>query len=167
LERRRSVVVNTRGNNHRGDTPTERRRYNTVSVTFLALVAIFYRWYGKHYREPDEVTKLIIGSVFSIGGTLCLFMAAVTQTPGQKIGLFWPVAFHFINSIAFADLLPISLALFAKYAPKAINATIIALYYLAFFAANSLVGYVGSFLEKWPTTNFWLLHAAFAWPVAC
>src|SRR2546423_4719577 len=40
-----------------------------VSVTFLALVAIFYRWYGKRWREPDEVTKLIIGSVFSIGGT--------------------------------------------------------------------------------------------------
>jgi POT family proton-dependent oligopeptide transporter len=133
-----------------------------VSVSFLALVAIFYRWYGKHYREPDEVTKLIIGSVFSIGGTLCLFMAAATQTAGHKIGLFWPVAFHFINSIAFAHLLPISLALFAKYAPKAINATIIGLYYLAFFAANSLVGYVGGFLEKWPTTNFWLLHTAFA-----
>jgi POT family proton-dependent oligopeptide transporter len=133
-----------------------------VSVSFLALVAIFYRWYGKNFREPDEVTKLIIGSVFSIAGTLCLCMAAATQAVGHKIGLFWPVAFHFINSIAFAHLSPISLALFAKYAPKAINATIIGLYYLAFFAANSLVGYVGGFLEKWPTTNFWLLHAAFA-----
>jgi POT family proton-dependent oligopeptide transporter len=133
-----------------------------VSVSFLAIVAIFYRWYGKHYREPDEVTKLIIGSVFSIAGTLCLFMAAATQTAGHKIGLFWPVAFHFINSIAFAHLLPISLALFAKYAPKAINATVIGLYYLAFFAANTMVGWVGGFLEKWPTTNFWLLHTALA-----
>jgi proton-dependent oligopeptide transporter, POT family len=133
-----------------------------VSVSFLALVAIFYRWYGKRYREPDEVTKLIIGSGFSIAGTLCLFMAAATQSAGHKIGLFWPVAFHFINSIAFAHLLPISLALFAKYAPKAINATIIGLYYFAFFVANSLVGWVGGFLEKWPTTNFWLLHTAFA-----
>jgi POT family proton-dependent oligopeptide transporter len=133
-----------------------------VSVSFLALVAIFYRWYGKRWREPDEVTKLIIGSVFSIAGTLCLFMAAATQTAGHKIGLFWPVAFHFINSIAFAYLLPISLALFAKYAPKAINATVIGLYYLAFFAANTMVGWVGGFLEKWPTTNFWLLHTALA-----
>src|SRR4051795_5625885 len=133
-----------------------------VSVSFLAIVAIFYRWYGKHYREPDEITKLIIGSGFSICGALCLVTAAATQAPGQKIGLFWPVAFHFLNSIAFAHMLPIGLALFAKYAPKAINATIIGLYYLAFFAANSMVGWVGGFLEKWPTTNFWLLHAAFA-----
>jgi POT family proton-dependent oligopeptide transporter len=93
---------------------------------------------------------------------MCLFTAAATQGAGQKIGLFWPVAFHFLNSIAFAHMLPVSLALFAKYAPKAINATIIGLYYLAFFAANTLVGYVGGFYETWPTTNFWLLHAGFA-----
>jgi len=133
-----------------------------VSVSFLAIVAIFYRWYGKHWREPDEVMKLIIGSAFSVGGALCLFTAAAAQGEGQKIGLFWPVAFHFLNSIAFAHMLPIGLALFAKYAPKAINATIIGLYYLAFFAANTMVGWIGGFLEKWPTTNFWLLHAAFA-----
>jgi POT family proton-dependent oligopeptide transporter len=133
-----------------------------VSVSFLALVALFYRWYGKRRREPDEITKIIIGSVFSIGGALCLFTAAATQGAGQKIGLFWPVAFHFLNSIAFAHLLPVSLALFAKVAPKAINATIIGLYYLAFFAANSLVGWVGGFYQTMPTTTFWLLHAGFA-----
>jgi len=133
-----------------------------VSVSFLALVAIFYRWYGKRYREPDEITKIIIGSAFSVCGALCLYAAAATQGPGQKIGLFWPVAFHFLNSIAFAHMLPVALALFARYAPKAINATVIGLYYLAFFMGNTMVGWVGGYLEKWPTTNFWLLHAAFA-----
>jgi proton-dependent oligopeptide transporter, POT family len=133
-----------------------------VSVSFLAVVTLFYRWYGKHRREPDEITKIIIGSVFSIAGALCLFAAAATQGPGQKIGLFWPVAFHFLNSIAFAHLLPVTLALFAKVAPKAINATVIGLYYLAFFAANSLVGWIGGFYQTMPTTTFWLLHAGFA-----
>lgn len=133
-----------------------------VSVSFLAIVAMFYRWYGKHWKEPDEVTKLIIGSVFSIGGMMCLFIAATTQASGQKIGLFWPVTFHFINSIAFAHLLPISLALFAKYAPKAVSATIIGLYYLAFFGANKLVGKIGALLTTMPTPKFWLLHAGCA-----
>src|SRR5690606_2400394 len=50
----------------------------TVSVSFLAIVALFYRWYGKHYQEPDEMTKMIIGSAFSIGGMGCLYMAALT-----------------------------------------------------------------------------------------
>ena len=133
-----------------------------VSVSFLALVAIFYRWYGKRRREPDEITKIIIGSGFSVAGVMCLFIAAATQGAGHKIGLFWPVAFHVLNSIGFAHMLPVSLALFAKYAPKAINATIIGLYYLAFFFANSLVGWVGGFYQTMPTTTFWLLHAGFA-----
>jgi POT family proton-dependent oligopeptide transporter len=133
-----------------------------VSVSFLALVALFYRWYGKRWKEPDEITKIIIGSAFSIGGMLCLYMAAETQGAGQKIGLAWPVAFHVINSIGFAHMLPVSLALFAKLAPRAINATVIGLYYLAFFSGNALVGWIGGFYETMRTTEFWLLHAALA-----
>ncbi len=45
---------------------------------------------------------------------------------------------------------------------KAINAIVIGLYYLVFFTSNSVVGKISGFLETWPTTNFWLLHAAFA-----
>jgi POT family proton-dependent oligopeptide transporter len=133
-----------------------------VSVSFLVLVAAFYRWYGKHRQEPDEITKIIIGSAFSVLGMLCLYFAAATQPVGGKIGLALPVLFHVINSIAFAHMLPVSLALFAKVAPKAINATVIGLYYLAFFSANALVGWIGGFYATMPTTSFWLLHTALA-----
>ena len=125
-------------------------------------MALFYRWYGKHWQEPDEITKIIIGSLFSIGGMLCLFMAASTQAPGEKIGMFWPVTFHIVNSIGFAHMLPVSLALFAKLAPQAVNATVIGLYYIAFFVGNSLVGWVGGWYETMPITSFWLVHAGFA-----
>jgi len=133
-----------------------------VGVTFLALVAMFYRWYGRHWREPDETTKLIIGSAISVGGAFCLYMAAATQLPGAKIGLFWPVTFQVVNGIAFAHIFPISLALFAKAAPKAVNATMIGLYFLAFFFGNSLVGWIGGLFESMPTTRFWLMHVGFA-----
>ncbi len=133
-----------------------------VSVSFLAIVALFYRWYGARWREPDEIGKIIIGSAFSVGGMLCLFMAAASQGPGEKIGLFWPVMFHIINSIGFAHMLPVSLALFAKVAPRAVNATVIGFYYLAFFAGNAIVGWIGSFYETMPATRFWLLHAGLA-----
>lgn len=133
-----------------------------VSVSFLAGVAAFYRWYGKHWREPDELTKIIIGSAFSIGGMACLYMAAASMPEGGKIGLFWPVMFHIVNSIGFAHMLPVSLALFARLAPKQINATVIGLYYLAFFAGNSMVGWVGGWFETMPVTQFWLIHMGFA-----
>jgi len=133
-----------------------------ASVAMLAAVSLFYRWYGRRWKEPDELMKLIIGSCFSILGMLCLFMAAVSRPAGGKIGLMWPVAFHLTNSIGYAHMLPVSLAFFAKLAPATINSTVLGLYYLAFFAGNTLVGWVGGLYEKWPAAQFWLLHAGFA-----
>ena len=67
-----------------------------------------------------------------------------------------------MNSAGFANVFPVSLALYARVAPAALSATIIGIYYLAFFAANNLVGWIGGLLEKIPATQFWLLHAALA-----
>lgn len=133
-----------------------------VSVSFLAIVALFYRWYGKRWREPDELGKIVIGSLFSIAGMLCLFMAAATQPPQGKIGLFWPFAFHILNSIGFAHMLPVSLALFARIAPRQIQATVVGMYSMSFFVANALVGWIGGWINTMPATSFWLMHAGFA-----
>jgi proton-dependent oligopeptide transporter, POT family len=133
-----------------------------VSISFLAVVALFYRWYGARWKEPDEITKMIIGSAFSIAGMLCLYMAAATTPASHKITLFWPMMFELLNSIGFAHLLPVSLALFARLAPPQLNAAVIGLYYLAFFGGNKLVGWVGGFYSTMATPQFWLLHAGFA-----
>jgi len=133
-----------------------------LSFSMLVAVAAFWKWWSLKRPEPDEISKMIIGSVFTVAGGACLFMAALTQPAGGKIGLFWPFMFHLLNSIGFAHILPVSLALFTKIAPKQITATVIGLYYLAFFAANKMVGYVGGLLSSVPTTTFWLIHVASA-----
>jgi len=134
----------------------------TLSFSMLVAVAAFWKWWSLKRREPDEISKMIIGSVFTMAGGLCLFMAALTQPEGGKIGLFWPFMFHLFNSIGFAHILPISLALFSKISPKQITATVIGLYYLSFFIANAVVGYVGGLYSSLPTTTFWLLHVGSA-----
>jgi len=133
-----------------------------LSFSMLVATAWFWKWWGKSHKEPDELGKIIIGSFFTVAGGLCLFMAALTQPAGGKIGLFWPVMFHLMNSIGFSNILPVSLALFTKVAPRQVTATIVGLYYLAFFAANAIVGYVGGLYSSLPTTTFWLLHVASA-----
>ena len=134
----------------------------TVSFTMLVAVAAFWKWWGAHHREPDEISKMIIGSVFTVAGGLCLFMAALTQPAGGKITLFWPMMFELCNSIGFAHVLPISLALFSKISPKQITSTVIGLYYFSFFIANAVVGWVGGLYSSLPTTTFWLIHVASA-----
>jgi POT family proton-dependent oligopeptide transporter len=133
-----------------------------VSVTMLVAVAAFWKWWSVNHREPDEISKMIIGSLFTIAGGLCLFMGALTQPADGKISLAWPMAFELMNSIGFAHVLPVSLALFSKLAPKSIGATVIGLYYLAFFIANKVVGRVGGLYSSLPTTTFWLIHVASA-----
>lgn len=134
----------------------------TTSFTLLVAVTAFWKWFSAKYnREPDELSKMIIGSAFSIAGALCLVVAASTQGTG-KIGLFWPVMFHVLNSIGFAHTLPVSLALFTKVAPKALTGTVVGLYYLAFFAANKIVGTVGGWYSTMDTVQFWLLHVGAA-----
>lgn len=134
----------------------------TVSFTMLVAVAAFWKWWGTRRREPDEISKMIIGSLFTVAGGLCLFMAALTQSEGGKISLFWPMMFELCNSIGFAHVLPISLALFSKISPKQITSTVIGLYYFAFFIANAVVGWVGGLYSSLPTTTFWLIHVASA-----
>ena len=133
----------------------------TASFGMLVAVAAFWNYWGKTHREPDELGKMIIGSVFTILGGMCLVVAAATQGSG-KIGLFWPVMFHLLNAIGFAHILPVSLALFTRLAPKQINATIIGIYYLAFFLANQIVGRVGGWYSTMDTVQFWLFHVATA-----
>ncbi|HET9638573.1 MAG TPA: peptide MFS transporter [Allosphingosinicella sp.] len=133
----------------------------TLSFSMLVAVAAFFKWYGTKWREPDELGKMIIGSFFTIAGGLCLYIAALTQGDG-KIGLLWPLMFHLFNSIGFSCILPVSLALFSKIAPRQINATVIGLYYLAFFSANKIVGEIGQLYSTMDTPTFWLLHVATA-----
>jgi proton-dependent oligopeptide transporter, POT family len=132
-----------------------------TSFSMLVAVAAFWKWWGTQRQEPDELSKMIIGSVFVVAAGLCLVVAAAGQGSG-KIGLLWPVLFHFLNSIGFAHIMPVSLALFSRLAPKAITAFTIGIYYLAFFAANKIVGMIGGWYSAMDTVQFWLLHVASA-----
>jgi len=132
-----------------------------VSVSFLAGTVVFWRLWSKKFREPPEITKIGIGSLVAVTGFISLATgAAIASSSGTKISIGWLITFHVLNSIGFANIFPVSLALYARVAPAALSATIIGIYYLAFFAANNLVGTIGGLLEKMPATQFWLLHSA-------
>jgi POT family proton-dependent oligopeptide transporter len=137
--------------------------YDSI-VSFITLLGIttFWQWRGARGKwEPDEIGKLIIGSVFTVAGALCLYIAAITQGSG-KIGLFWPALFHILNDIGFGHSLPVSLALVSRLAPRKLTATAIGLYYLSFFLANKIVGEVGGWYSTMDIGQFWLVHVGAA-----
>ncbi|HEX2789443.1 MAG TPA: peptide MFS transporter [Steroidobacteraceae bacterium] len=131
-----------------------------LSVSMLVVVLGFWRLWARRFTEPDEIAKMVIGEFISVGGLLMLAAAAYQSAGGVKAGVGWALAFHLINSIGFANVFPVGLALYARAAPKALAATIIGCYYVHLFLANNLVGWLGGLLEKLSGTQFWLLHAA-------
>jgi POT family proton-dependent oligopeptide transporter len=130
-----------------------------VSVTFLAGAVAFWRLWARRFREPGELVKLTIGC--AIGALAMVVLAAASAFAGNgKVGIGWAIAFHIVNSIGFANVMPVSLALYARAAPKALASTLLGVFYFQFFAGNMLVGWLGGLLETMSGARFWLLHAA-------
>jgi POT family proton-dependent oligopeptide transporter len=128
------------------------------TVTMIGVIA-FWRWYGKHWREPGELTKMIIGVIISTFGPLVLVgCAAVATATHHPVPLYWALGFHILNDVGFGNVLPVGLALYSRAAPKGWGGVMIAVYYVHLFIAGQLVGYLGGLLGTMPDTNFWLLH---------
>jgi proton-dependent oligopeptide transporter, POT family len=125
----------------------------------IALSVFFWRWWGKRRAEPDEITKMAIGAVLLAAAPLVLVLAPALAPSDQRIGLGWDFVFEFVTGLGFANLYPIGMALFARAAPKGWGGLMIGIFFLHFFLANMLVGWLGGLLETMPGSSFWLLHA--------
>jgi POT family proton-dependent oligopeptide transporter len=134
---------------------------SVVSVVTLAGMVLFWRAWAKRFKEPDEMGKIVIGCLFGAAGVLCLAAgASLSAATGQKVSFGWLLAFHLLNDIGFANVLPVGLAFYVRSAPKSLAGFIVGLYYLHLWAGNTLVGWLAGQLEKMPAAQFWLLHAA-------
>ena len=129
-------------------------------TTSIVASLAFWRWWKRRRPEPDEITKLAVGTLVSAAAPLILVAASFQQAAtGHKIGLAWGFAFQIVNDIGFANVLPVGLALFARAAPRAVSGLMIGVFYLHLFAANMTVGWLGGLLNTMPAWRFWLLHA--------
>ena len=131
-----------------------------IASATIVLSLAFWRWWARHGPEPDEITKLAIGTLIAALAPLILALASWHEaSSGHKVGLGWGLAFHVVNDIGFANVLPVGLALYSRAAPQAVSGLMIGVYYLHLFAANMAVGWLGGLLQAMPASLFWLLHA--------
>lgn len=130
------------------------------AITIIAAVG-FWRWWSTKWTEPDEITKITIGVVIAALAPLTLAAASsIVASTHEKVGLGWAVAFHVINDLGFANVLPVGIALYSRASPKGITGIVIGIYYTHLFIGNNLVGYLGQLYEKMTPVNFWLMHVA-------
>ncbi len=131
-----------------------------IGLSAIVASVAFWRWWGRHRPEPNEITKMMVGTLISATAPVILALASLHEaTSGQKVGLGWGLAFHIVNNVGVANILPIGLSLFSRAAPRAVAGLMIGIFYLHLFAANMAVGWLGSLLQTMPAALFWLLHA--------
>jgi POT family proton-dependent oligopeptide transporter len=125
----------------------------------LGGTVVFWRLYASRWREPDEMTKLIIGCLISSTAfVLVMVVASRHEATGVKPALWVALAVNTLNNLGFANVFPVSLALYSRAAPRAISGTVVGIYYLFLALANYLVGVVGGWLEIMPAGQFWGIH---------
>jgi len=128
----------------------------------IVLSLIFWRWWAARRVEPDEISKVAFGGVLVALSPLVLAGASLAAAGGHRASLLWAVLLEAVLNIAWANVGPVALGLYARSAPKAAASTMIGVFYLHIFLANMMVGWLGGLLEKMSGVNFWLLHVAIA-----
>jgi proton-dependent oligopeptide transporter, POT family len=132
-----------------------------TGVLTLAGAVAFWRWYAGRWREPDDITKLIIGCLISSSAfVLVTIVARDHAATGARPSLWIALLVNLLNNFGFANVFPVSLALYSRAAPSAIAGTVIGIYYLFLFLSNLLVGLVGGWLDIMPAGQFWGIHVA-------
>ncbi len=131
-----------------------------ASAVLMTATVLFWRWYARRWAEPDEIGKIAIGAMIAAFAPLLLAGASLTAArSGHPASLWWAIGFHIVNDIGVSNILPVALALYSRAAPKGLEGMMIAVSYLAFFAGNLTVGWLGSLYEAMTPAGFWLLHA--------
>ena len=124
---------------------------------------IVSRWLrlARHSREPSALRKMATGA-----GGLCVayLMLAGVDVWGEihhtTSGWGWLVAFFAVMTAGELYILPIGLGLFGSLAPAGLEATSIALWFLAAFGGNLGAGVLGTLWSRLTPAEFFVLTAA-------
>ncbi len=132
-----------------------------ISAILIAASVAFWRWWATRWAEPDELMKIVIGVMIAALAPLVLALAsAVVAATGHPVSLIWAIAFHAVNDLGFANVLPHRpRPLHPRLAQGLHTGAMIGIFYLHLFFGNLLVGWLGGFLQKMPGVQFWLMHA--------
>ncbi|HUQ80977.1 MAG TPA: peptide MFS transporter [Gemmatimonadaceae bacterium] len=131
-----------------------------IAVVCMTLAILFWRWYSRRWREPDDVVKVAVGAVFMTLAPLLLTAASLAQkAAGGKISPGWGLAFEVVNELGFALVAPMALSLYSRAAPRQMQGLMIGVYYTSFFLCNIAVGRLGGLLERMDPATFWFMHA--------
>jgi POT family proton-dependent oligopeptide transporter len=110
-------------------------------------------------RDPSSIAKMAIGAGLLGAAFLVLIFALGAQADSQRINFLWLVLCTLIYTMGELYLSPIGLSLVSKVAPASLIGMLMGMWFLSSFFGNYLSGYIGTYYEKMPHAEFFILLA--------
>jgi POT family proton-dependent oligopeptide transporter len=135
--------------------PEDIQSFNPFFIfTLTPVIIALWAFQARRAREPSPVTKMAIGcAVMALCFGLLMF-PAMSIDAGRKVSVLWLVAAMALLTVGELYLSPVGLSLFNKAAPAKLASLMMGVNFLSNFAGNYLAGYLGSFWEGMPKTQF-------------
>lgn len=111
-------------------------------------------------REPNLFVKAAIGCFLFGLATFWLGFAFVDYDAHGRASLLWPVVFHIVSNLGWVFFAPTMTAIFSRFAPPQINATMIGVYSVSVTLGSFASGRLGALYERVSPFEFWTIHAA-------
>ncbi len=132
--------------------------FNPAMIILLTpAITSFWSWQGRRGKEPSSVAKMAIGCML-LGCSFVVMIFAARASGGQRIvSLWWLFTCMVILTIGELYLSPVGLSLVTKLAPGRMVSMLMGTWFLSSFAGNYLAGYLGTFWERMPKQNFFVI----------
>ena len=120
------------------------------------------RWWScqaRAGREPDPVTKLLIGAAIVVVAQLLLPLLALVSG-GHAPAIAPLLVYFFLWELGDLFFSPAAMGLYSRLAPTGKGAITMALWYLTVFVGNIASGWIGGLWGLLSPTAYWLMIAA-------
>jgi POT family proton-dependent oligopeptide transporter len=121
-----------------------------------ALTAL-WAFQARKKQEPSSLTKMAMGCVMLGLGFIVMIVATNGMAADARRSILWLVGSTVIYTVGELYLSPIGLSFVTKVAPARIVSMMMGVWFLANFIGNYMTGYLGTFYEKMPHQQFFLL----------
>ena len=108
-------------------------------------------------QKPSSLTKMAMDYMMLGLGFVVMIVASIGMTPDMKRSVLWLMGSTTVYTFGELYLSPIGLSFVTKVAPARIVSMMMGVWFLANFIGNYMTGYLGTFWEKIPHQQFFLL----------
>jgi POT family proton-dependent oligopeptide transporter len=130
---------------------------------FTPLLTSFWGWQAVRSQEPSSLTKMAMGCVMlGLGFIIMIVAAQGLASADARRSILWLVSSTAIFTFGELYLSPIGLSFVTKVAPARIVSMMMGVWFLANFIGNYMTGYLGTFYERMPKTQFFGLMTVIA-----